>query len=131
MIKVIRHGISLLHSAVRDVHAKKKRSSKWKSVRDDFLLKNNECAVCSSKTRLQVHHKLPFDDYPELELDINNLITLCMSMKECHLRIGHGGSYTKYSKNIDQYIEDIKLNKKTFEEIWKVAKLERLDKRFN
>jgi len=130
MIKLIKHGVSLLKSAVRDVHAKNKRSPKWRALQKDFLSKHNECAACGSKTRLQVHHKLPFDDYPELELDPNNLMTLCMSMKECHLRIGHGGAYTKYSKNIDQYIKDIKENKKTFEEIWKTAKLERLDTRY-
>jgi hypothetical protein len=131
MIKTIKYGWSLLKNATRDLHSTKKRSPHWRKVREEFLLKNNHCAACGSKIRLQVHHKLPFDDYPELELDPKNLITLCMSTQECHLRIGHGGSFTKYSVNIDEYISQILKKEKTFEEIWKIAKEKRLDKRIS
>jgi hypothetical protein len=129
MIKIIKRSWSLLQSATRDLHAKNKRSPKWRSVQKEFLNKNKECAACGSKTQLQVHHKFPFDDYPELVLDPNNLITLCMSEKDCHLRIAHGGSFRRWCPNLDQYIHQIKNQEKTFEEIWKIAKEERLDKR--
>lgn len=129
MIKALKHGVSLLKTFVRDIHAKKKRSPKWRTLQKEYLKNHNICAACGSKARLQVHHKLPFDDYPELELDPHNLITLCMSEKECHIRIGHGGSYTKYTYKIDQYIDQIHKKQRTFEEIWKIAKEERLDKR--
>jgi hypothetical protein len=129
MLKTIKRGWSLLQSATRDLHAKKKRSPHWRTVQKEFLSKHNECAACGSKTQLQVHHKFPFDDYPELELDPNNLIVLCMSEKDCHLRIAHGGSFRRWCPKLDQYIYQIKIREKTFEEIWKLAKEERLDKR--
>lgn len=59
----------------------KKRSSKWDKVRDDFIKLNPSCAVCGSTKNLQVHHKKPFHLFPELELDVNNLVTLCEGKK--------------------------------------------------
>jgi hypothetical protein len=43
---------------------------------------------------VQVHHILPVDRYPELEFDEANMISLCMSLLECHVQIGHGGDET-------------------------------------
>jgi len=131
MIKIIKRSWNLLQSATRDFHATKKRSTHWRVVQKEFISKHNECAACGSKKQLQVHHKFPFDDYPELELDFNNLITLCMSEKDCHLKIAHGGSFKRWCPNLDQYISQIKNKEKTFEEIWKIAKEERLDKRIS
>lgn len=129
MINKIKHGWNLLKSATRDLKHGKKRSSRWDEVRDAFIEKHNKCAACGSNIRLQVHHKKPFHDYPELELDPNNLITLCMSEKECHLKIGHGGSFSKWNPNIDACIKEIINKQKTFDEIYKVAKDNRLDSR--
>jgi 5-methylcytosine-specific restriction protein A len=80
---------------------KRKRSSKWESVRKNFLLTNPCCAVCGGKDKLNVHHLKPFHTNPELELDPNNLITLCESGKKgvnCHLFVGHLGDYKKINK---------------------------------
>ena len=62
------------------------RSSKWSSVRNEFVSRNPFCAACGSRKDLNVHHVKPFHSNPELELDMKNLITLC---REHHFRIGH------------------------------------------
>ena len=43
---------------------------------------------------------MPFHLDPALELDPTNLITLCMDEKECHLHIGHGGSFKQYNPEV-------------------------------
>jgi len=52
--------------------------------------------VCGGVKKIEVHHIIPFSQNPELELDPNNLITLCETKKygiNCHLLIGHCGNY--------------------------------------
>ena len=73
-----------------------KRSGQWVTVRKHFIAKNNVCAVCGGKKKLEVHHVKPFHLYPEFELDPTNLITLCEDLGNginCHLLIGHLGNY--------------------------------------
>jgi 5-methylcytosine-specific restriction protein A len=82
----------------------KTRSKQWPSVRKQHLKNNPVCAVCGGKTKLEVHHKVPFHQNPELELDPNNLITLCESKSfgvVCHLFVGHAGNYKKINKDVD------------------------------
>jgi 5-methylcytosine-specific restriction enzyme A len=72
------------------------RSYEWSKVRNEFLKTHNICAVCGTSKDLQVHHIKPFHLRPELELDPDNLITLCTSKYwgfNCHLIIGHGGNF--------------------------------------
>jgi hypothetical protein len=72
------------------------RSSRWHTVRDNFIKTHSRCAVCGGDTKLEVHHKQTFSSHPELELDANNLITLCEAKRygiNCHLLIGHCGNY--------------------------------------
>lgn len=86
-----------------------KRSKDWHKVRNLFLKKNNKCHVCSGTKKLEVHHIKPFNTHPELELNTSNLITLCESKKNgvnCHLFIGHLGSYRDININV---IEDAKI----------------------
>jgi hypothetical protein len=52
---------------------------------------------------LQVHHIVPFSVAPDLELEVSNLLTLCMGDFDCHLRLGHGGSFRCYNPRV---IED-------------------------
>jgi hypothetical protein len=86
-----------------------KRSPKWSSVRKEFLKSNPVCACCGGVKKLQVHHIKPFHTHPELELDTDNLITLCRRKKygiDCHLLVGHLGWF----KNINNHvIEDSQL----------------------
>ena len=89
MLKKIRHEVRYVKSVLREKSKSKKRSSLWDETRDEFVKKHPECAACGAVKRLQVHHILPFHIHPELELDTQNLIVLCMDTNECHLIIGH------------------------------------------
>lgn len=78
------------------------RSTKWASVRNKFLKTNTKCVVCGSLKNLVVHHKLPFHLYPELELDVSNLVTLCESSPvNCHFLFGHLMDWKKYNPDVD------------------------------
>ena len=82
----------------------KTRSNRWPAVRKQYLKEHSICAVCGGKTKLEVHHKVPFHENPNLELDPNNLITLCESKSfgvVCHLFVGHAGNYKKINKDVD------------------------------
>ena len=108
MIATLRHISRITYSIVRE-HAKKVfRSSKWSGVRKQFLNANPMCAACGSIKFLQIHHRLPFALHPEEELDPKNLVTLCMDKPECHLHIGHSGSFHMYNPNLSADILNIK-----------------------
>jgi hypothetical protein len=82
----------------------KKRSSKWKKVRNDYLMRNPKCEVCGLTTKTEIHHKVGFAIDPSLELEESNLITLCENKKygiNCHLLIGHLGSYKKINPSVE------------------------------
>jgi 5-methylcytosine-specific restriction endonuclease McrA len=72
--------------AVDSITYEGERSSKWRSVRDEYVRQHPRCEACGSTWGLNVHHVQPFASHPELELDEGNLITLC---REHHFRIGH------------------------------------------
>lgn len=91
-----------------------KRDSRWPRLRKAYLKTHGECVVCGSTKRLEVHHVLPFHLYPERELDLTNLVTLCESSKRgfnCHLFVGHMGSYRTYNKQI---VATVKFVQETF-----------------
>jgi hypothetical protein len=82
-----------------------KRSTKWPTVRKQHLERNPTCAICGGTKKLEVHHKEPFHTNPNLELDPNNLITLCEAKKggcNHHLHFGHLGNYKNINSNIDE-----------------------------
>ena len=74
-----------------------KRSSKWPTVRKNHLKEHPSCAVCGGTKKLEVHHIKSFCEFPELELEPTNLITLCESKNKgglnCHLIFGHLANY--------------------------------------
>ena len=84
------------------------RSSKWPTVRKNHLKDFPCCAVCGGIKKLEVHHIIPFNKDPSLELDPNNLITLCEGLRSCnhHLWFGHCGNYKKINPDV---IEDAKI----------------------
>lgn len=82
-----------------------RRHHLWRSCRDNFV-KNKKCSVCCSSKDLEVHHKKPVHDYPELELDEKNLVVLC---SRCHFCIGHLYNYSMYNDDIDNAILYFKL----------------------
>ena len=77
---------------------KNRRSPAWRKVRAEHIERHNECAACGSKWLLQVHHIVPFHEDPALELDPDNLITLCAAT--CHLAIGHGGDFKFFNRAV-------------------------------
>lgn len=121
MSNLITHGINLVKHAMRDVGVSAKRSDKWPTVEKHFREAHPTCAACGGKTRLNVHHCMPFHLDPAKELDPTNLITLCMSRKECHLHIGHGGSFRQYNPNVREDATKALANPNKFEEIVKEA----------
>lgn len=75
-----------------------KRSGSWRRVRDEHLKFYPQCQCCGGTDRLRVHHKVPFHEAPDLELDPSNLMTLCESKKfglNCHFLFGHLGNWRK------------------------------------
>lgn len=127
LVQTIAHHARVFHSKVREARKESSRSPKWSSVRDEHLTANPACEACGGTKNLQVHHKKPFSDFPELELDPKNLVTLCMGPLECHLRIGHGGSFRHYNPNLDEDILEVMLRPKHRVEIEARAKKARLD----
>jgi len=100
MIKKVLRPFRYVESVIHEISKSKKRSSHWDSTRDAFVKSHPACAACGSTKKLQVHHILPFHLHPELELDQKNLIALCMDENECHLEIGHGGSFKCYNPRV-------------------------------
>jgi len=75
-----------------------RRSSKWRKIRAAHIKKNPRCNCCGLKTKVEVHHIIPFSIAPDLELNPENLMTLCENKKwgiNCHLLVGHLGNYRR------------------------------------
>lgn len=90
-----------------------KRSPRWQTVRSLHLLAESRCAVCGGNDKLEVHHIVPFNVDPSMELYSSNLITLCESKRggvNCHLFFGHLGNYSCY--NISIKSDAVKWNEK-------------------
>ena len=85
------------------------RSYQWTKTRKEFLENNPCCAACGRDKKLEVHHIKPFHLHPELEYDMNNLITLCDD--PCHFVFGHLMNYQSWNENVVHdckiYIEKI------------------------
>lgn len=75
------------------------RSGKWPAVRKKHLAAHPACEVCGTKEGIEVHHVLPYQDHPELELDPGNLLTLC-EKHGCHLAWGHFFNFSSYNPNV-------------------------------
>ena len=89
------------------------RSPKWPTVRKHHLERFPTCAACGCDKDLDVHHIIPFSIKPELELDPNNLISLCSSSNEfglnCHHVMGHkSAAWTMFNENVRQDCKDMK-----------------------
>lgn len=80
----------------------KKRSPEWERVEKEHLVREPACAACGYEGRgLQVHHIKPFHLHPALELDPNNLITLCeIKGRDHHLLIGHLDEWESYNERV-------------------------------
>lgn len=84
----------------------KKRSPKWPETRRAHLKVQPICQACGGSDKLQVHHIRPFHLHPELELDPNNLLTLCEKRgHDCHFVFGHFHNWTLYNPNVIADVE--------------------------
>lgn len=79
----------------------KERSPQWPHVEKAHLLREPTCVACGGRQALQVHHIKPFHLHPQLELDPDNLITLCeLKGRDHHLLIGHLDEWESYNVNV-------------------------------
>ena len=79
------------------------RSPDWHKAEAAHLVRQPKCACCGGTKKRQVHHIQPFHDKPELELDPNNMITLCTDGPcnlNCHFVIGHLGNTKCSNPNV-------------------------------
>jgi|SRR3990167_5162924 len=82
------------------------RSSHWSNVRKSFIKKYPHCALCGSDKDCDVHHCIPFSQNPSLELEENNLITLCTPH---HLLCGHLMLWKSWNFEVRKDASDWKL----------------------
>lgn len=81
------------------------RSGRWPTVRSWHLQEKPTCAVCGGLKKVEVHHIHPFHLHPELELEPDNLITLCEHDDDgvnCHLFFGHLGNFKSFNTDVEQ-----------------------------
>jgi 5-methylcytosine-specific restriction enzyme A len=71
------------------------RSPKWQTIRKNHLEKYPNCMACGRNKKLEVHHIKPVHLFPELELDPENLMTLCAD--PCHIVFGHFMNFKKWN----------------------------------
>ena len=86
------------------------RSPKWSQTRKDFLILHDRCEVCGKKRSLlkplEVHHIVPFSQNKFLELDFQNLITLC---RDEHFIFGHLKSWKSWNSTIKEDAREFNL----------------------
>lgn len=95
-------------------HLKLPRDPAWAALAHQWLRDHPTCAACGSKKNLEVHHKVPVHVSRSLELDPNNLITLCENtgsptkdpISHCHFIIGHLGNWFNYNRQVDKQAYD-------------------------
>lgn len=103
------------------------RDARWNSVRKEHIRTHSFCIACGNTSNLEAHHIKPFSQNPELELDPNNLVTLCTcsvrGKMNCHLMMGHNGSMQEHNPNVvHDSIQMLKrVNRDKYEEICKKA----------
>lgn len=79
------------------------RSAKWRSLRDNYLKKNNKCIACGTDSNLQIHHMIPVSVDPSKELCEANLCTLC---EKCHFVFGHLHNWKNYNPEVIRDCQD-------------------------
>lgn len=71
------------------------QTATWEKFHDN--IDRGSCRCCGSTLDLNVHHIVSYHDKHELELDPNNLVTLC---REHHFRIGHKNNWKDSNPNV-------------------------------
>lgn len=73
------------------------RSPQWREVRNAYVRQHPTCAVCGGDEDIEAHHVRPFHLEPALELDPNNLITLC---RPHHYLVGHLMDWRSFNRDV-------------------------------
>ena len=85
----------------RDIIYAKPRHPDWVKVRGAYLKKHPYCIVCGIRKFLQVHHIKSFWEHPELELDENNMATMCMAPGRFHhFGVGHLYNFNRVNPEV-------------------------------
>lgn len=78
-----------------------RRSPDWRKVRGVHMAAHPDCEVCGrTKTKvrtIECHHILSYFLFPDLELEPENLVSLC---RRCHLLFGHHNNWKRLNMNI-------------------------------
>ena len=126
MSNIFEHAYNAVYSLFRENSKRNTRSAGWRAVEKAYIAKHSTCEACGSTTRLQVHHVHPFHLHPELELNPNNLICLCMDSSDCHLKIGHGDDWKAFNPNVRQDSAVVHNDGSLYKQIEEKAKAKRL-----
>jgi len=79
------------------------RSGSWARVRREHLEREPQCIACGRARALEVHHVQPYHEHPELELDPQNLVSLCG--EPCHFVFGHLLNWKKSNPRVREDAE--------------------------
>lgn len=83
------------------------RSPEWPRVRAAHLLAQPKCQACGSRRNCVPHHIVPVHVDPTLELDPENLITLCEGpVVNCHALFGHCRDWQAWNVDV---VEDCRI----------------------
>lgn len=99
---IIRKAMEFFGIVGNDISSLKvPRSSGWRTVRRNHLKAYPNCIVCGSTMNVVPHHVVPFHVDPLMELDPENLVTLCESPSfNCHLFFGHLKRWDRHNPDI-------------------------------
>ena len=74
--------------------------------------KHPRCAWCGRDDGgLAVHHIRPVKFFPYLASQPENLLTLCHSSRDCHLVVGHMGSWHTWNRYVTESCSIAELSK--------------------
>ena len=73
------------------------RDGAWWRVSRQYLEFFPRCVVCGKRKGVVPHHIKPVHKFPELELMLGNLMTLC---PRDHLLFGHLGSWSSWNEEV-------------------------------
>ena len=91
---------NFIHQIFIDKTFGAKRSDDWPSFRKRNI--HEKCDICGKGLFLELHHIKPYHKFPELELRLENIVTLC---RRHHLEWGHYFSWSSWN---DRILDDIK-----------------------
>jgi hypothetical protein len=138
-----KRGNTLAHKVAQVLTGTPPRSPHWHTIEKRWVEEHPDCACgCTCPEKVQVHHVESFATAPQKELEdcsgvppgtgpvggVPNFVSLRMCKHECHLKIGHGGSFAKggYNPAVLKHAAYIKSNPQNRAQIEALAKAARI-----